>query len=95
MVDRVRPLFPLGQCVATPEPWRHWKKQRETPADFLNRHVFGDWGEIHPADRGLNEQTLGTVPAYSAFTERPKEQRFGSSPRPICSSTCILLPDEY
>ena len=52
MVDRVRPLFPLGQCVATPGALAALEEARQTPADFLNRHVFGDWGEIHPDDRG-------------------------------------------
>ncbi len=28
------------------------------PADLIRRHVTGDWGDIHPADRGLNEQAL-------------------------------------
>ena len=58
MVDRVRPLFPLGQCVATPGALAALEEAGQTPADFLNRHVCGDWGEIHPADKGMNEQAL-------------------------------------
>ena len=28
------------------------------PADLIARHVTGDWGDIDPEDRGLNEQAL-------------------------------------
>ena len=56
MVDRVRPLFPLGQCVATPGALAALEEAGQSPADFLNRHVSGNWGEIHPADKGMNEQ---------------------------------------
>ena len=28
------------------------------PADLITRHVTGDWGDLDPEDRGLNERAL-------------------------------------
>ena len=47
MLDRTRllfPLFPLGQCVATPGALAALEEANQSPADFLIRHVHGDWG---------------------------------------------------
>ena len=56
MVDRVRPLFSLGQCVATPGALAALEEAGQMPAEFLARHAHGDWGEIHPGDKGANER---------------------------------------
>ena len=44
MLDRIRLLFPLGQCVATPGALAALEEANQSPADFLIRHVHGDWG---------------------------------------------------
>jgi hypothetical protein len=54
-----RPLFPLGQLVATPGALEVMERLGINPADLIARHVTGDWGDIHPEDRGLNELALG------------------------------------
>ena len=92
MVDRVRPLFPLGQCVATPGALAALEEAGQTPADFLNRHVCGDWGEIHPADKGMNEQALKDGARIFSVYRTSKEQRFGSSPRPIALRPASCFP---
>jgi hypothetical protein len=53
-----RPLFPLGQVVATPGAISRMEQLGIEPIDLLRRHVTGDWGDIHPDDRGLNELAL-------------------------------------
>ena len=40
-----KPLFELGQLVATPGALAALEKSGQTPMDFLHRHVTGDWGE--------------------------------------------------
>lgn len=52
------PLFPLGQTVATPGALAVMARLGINPADLIVRHVTGDWGDICPEDRGLNEQAL-------------------------------------
>ena len=41
-----KPLFDLGQLVATPGALAALEKSGQSPMDFLSRHVTGDWGEI-------------------------------------------------
>ena len=35
-----------------------FEKNGQTPFEFLNRHVNGDWGEVYQEDRQANEQAL-------------------------------------
>ena len=53
-----RPLFPLGQVVATPGAIEVMERLGINPAALIARHVTGDWGDIDPEDRGLNERAL-------------------------------------
>jgi hypothetical protein len=41
-----KPLFDLGQLVATPGALAALEKAGQNPMEFLSRHVTGDWGEI-------------------------------------------------
>jgi hypothetical protein len=43
--------FPLGRVVATPRALRALEKAEQLPAEFLDRHVNGDWGEVPEADK--------------------------------------------
>jgi hypothetical protein len=95
MVDRVRPLFPLGQCVATRGALAALEEAGQTPADFLNRHVCGDWGEIHPADKGMNEQALTDEARIFSVYRTSKGEKVWVITEADRASTCILLPDEY
>ena len=54
-----KPLFDLGQLVATPGALAALEKSGQSPMDFLSRHVTGDWGEIPEEDRKENQFNLG------------------------------------
>jgi hypothetical protein len=95
MVDRVRPLFPLGQCVATPGALAALEEAGQTPAVFLNRHVHGDWGEIDPEDRGLNEEALRDGARIFSVYHTSAGVKLWVITEADRASTCILLPDEY
>lgn len=95
MVDFVRPLFPLGQCVATPGALAALEEAGQTPADFLNRHVSGDWGDIHPADKGMNEQALKDGARIFSVYRTSKGVKVWVITEADRASTCVLLPDEY
>ncbi len=95
MVDFVRPLFSLGQCVATPGALAALEAAGQTPTDLLSRHVRGDWGDIHPDDKGANEQALKDgARIFSVYLTLVgvKLWVITESDR---SATTILLPDEY
>ena len=86
--------FDLGQIVATPGALEALGSAGQSPAEFLTRHVQGDWGEVDDEDKQANDDALKTgarlLSAYTALDERiwiiTEADR---------SSTCILLPSEY
>jgi len=47
---KVKPLFPLGQVVATSAALAAIEKAGQQPGEFLTRHVNGDWGDLDPHD---------------------------------------------
>ena len=53
-----RPLFPLGQLVATPGALAALQKAGQSPTEFLSLHVRGQWGDIPEEDRQENEYSL-------------------------------------
>ena len=95
MADFLRPLFPLGQCVATPGALAALEDAGQMPADFLSRHVAGDWGAIDPDDRGLNEQALRDGARIFSVYQTSKGVKVWVITEADRASTCILLPDEY
>jgi hypothetical protein len=45
-----KPLFDLGQLVATPGALAALEKTGQNAMEFLSRHVRGDWGELPEED---------------------------------------------
>jgi len=95
MVDKTRPLFPLGQCVATPGALAALEEAGQMPVAFLDRHILGDWGEIDPGDKGANEQALQDDARIFSVYHTSKGVTLWVITEADRSSTCILLPDEY
>ena len=89
-------LFPLGRVVATPAALSALVVAGQDPAELLDRHRAGDWGQVPPEDakenwasvahgfRILNSYPIGSAGARVwIITEADR------------SSTCFLLPEEY
>jgi len=95
MVDFSRSLFSLGQCVATPGALAALEAAGQMPADFLTRHAHGDWGDIHPDDKGANEQALKDGARLFSVYRTSKGVKVWVITEADRVSTCILLPDEY
>lgn len=53
-----RPLFSLGQIVATPGAIAALVEASQTPDELLSRHVSGDWGDLVAEDISENEYGL-------------------------------------
>ena len=92
------PGFHLGVIVATPGALELAKASGVVLASLLQRHQSGDWGDIHEADIGLNEQALragarifsvynvphnSSIATFWFITEADRE------------STTVLLPEDY
>ncbi|MFH5803209.1 hypothetical protein [Alienimonas sp. DA493] len=91
-----RPLFPLGQTVATPAALGLLQDHGRTPIEFLTRHRSGDWGDLCAEDRTTNEQALADgcriLSAYNLGDGNSKVWIITEADR---SCTTVLLPDEY
>ena len=53
-----KPLFELGQLVATPGALAALEKTGQNAMEFLSRHVRGDWGELPEEDKTENQLSL-------------------------------------
>ncbi len=89
------PKFPLGQVVATPGAIDALANTGNSPEEFLDRHVRGDWGELSEQDRQENEVSLTEgFRILSAYVLRDGTKIWIITEADR-SSTCILLPEEY
>ena len=90
-----KPLFDLGQLVATPGALAALKKSGQNPLDFLSRHITGDWGEIPEEDRKENLFSLEKgFRILSSYTTNAGDRLWviTESDR---QHTTLLLPEEY
>lgn len=90
-----KPLFSLGQLVATPGALEALATVGRTPLEFLARHATGDWGELCAEDREANHEALkqGTR-IFSSYQVTP-DLKVWVITEADRSVTTILLPDEY
>jgi hypothetical protein len=87
--------FPVGRVVATPGALRALQKAEQHPAEFLDRHVTGDWGEVPDADKQENELSVEHgFRIISAYTTSAGEKIWIITEADR-SYTTILLPSEY
>ena len=90
------PKFRPGRTLATPGALEALREAGQQPAEFLDRHLGGDWGELDEHDSEINDRALASgegriVSAYRTsvggklwcITERDR------------SATTLTLPDEY
>jgi hypothetical protein len=87
--------FPLGRVVATPGALGALEKAEQHPAEFLDRHVNGDWGEVPDADKQENELSVEQgFRILSAYTTSAGDKIWILTEADR-SATTILLPEEY
>lgn len=92
---RPRPRFSPGRCLATPGAIQVMNDSGQAPADFLKRHLFGDWGDVDPDDGQANEDALqhgGRI--FSVYHTR-RGVKLWVITEADRSATTILLPEEY
>ena len=90
-----KPLFPLGQVVATAGALQALENAGQEPEEFLNRHDRGDWGEVSDEDKQENgfsvQQGFRILSAYTTSAG----ERIWIITEADRSATTILLPEEY
>jgi hypothetical protein len=101
MIAVNKPLFKLGQVVATQGAIEALERAKQTPWSLLSRHIAGDWGELSEDDRQLNNEAVKDgsriLSAYILNDGNTKvwciseaEDDHGNR-----AATTLLLPDEY
>ena len=90
-----RPLFELGQTVATPGALESLRLAGEDPMSYLRRHVTGDWGDLPHEDIEENERSLEQdLRIFSAYHLRSGVKIYVITEWDR-SVTTILLPQDY
>ena len=91
----MKPLFTLGQLVATPGALPALEASGESLFNYLTRHLLGDWGDVNAEDAQENELSLKYGwRLLSAYTLKSGAKIWVISEADR-SSTCLLLPEEY
>jgi hypothetical protein len=90
-----KPLFALGQVVATPGALNAMTGLGIAPLSLIHRHVTGDWGDLGANDQQQNwlaircgmrvfsSYKIGTLTRIWIITEADR------------TSTTLLLPEDY
>ena len=90
-----KPLFDLGQLVATPGALAALEKTGQTPMDFLSRHVRGDWGDLPEEDKAENQLSLEKGFRLLSSYRTNANDKIWVITEADRSHTTLLLPDEY
>ena len=93
--DERKPLFALGQVVATPGALTALEAARQAPQELLLRHVIGDWGDLVPEDVEENEQALKAGNRLFSAYDLNNGTRIWVITEYDRSVTTLLLPAEY
>ena len=88
-------IVPLGRIVATPEALKAIEEAGQSPAELLNRHRQGDWGEVDGNDWALNDEALEEGTRILSAYRTKAHVRIWIITEADRSSTCLLLPEEY
>ena len=91
----VRPLFDLGQTVATPGALASLQEAGENPLTYLLRHVTGDFGDLPEEDIEENRRSLAQdLRIFSAY-QLSSGVKIWVITEWDRSVTTILLPGDY
>ena len=94
------PKFNPGHLLATPAALEAIETAGQRPADFLNRHLLGEWGDVPEEDRRRNDEaTRDGSRLLSAYITSRGERLWviteAADDEGRRSSTTVLLPEEY
>jgi hypothetical protein len=90
-----KPLFDLGQLVATPGALAALEKTGQNAMDFLSRHVRGDWGELPEEDKTENQFSLEKGFRLLSSYRTTSGDKIWVITEADRSHTTLLLPEEY
>jgi len=89
------PLFSAGQIVATPGALALLEQAKQSPLEFLSRHLRGDWGDLCQDDKTENELSLKYGFRLMSSYPVTDTERLWIITEADHSVTTLLLPAEY
>ena len=95
MSNPSKPLFDLGQVFATPGALQALEEANQTPYEFLQRHVTGDWSEMVPEDQEENRSSVEHGNRVFSSYKLSTDRKLWVITEWDRSVTTLLLPDEY
>ncbi len=90
-----RPLFSLGQIVATPGALDALEQAGITPLTLIARHVAGDWGDLGEEDKQANEEALQQGMRLLSAYKLETGKKIWLITEYDRSVTTLLTPQEY
>ena len=99
-LNRPKPLFDLGQTVATPGALAALEEAQVSPSSLISRHITGDWGCVCDEDKRANDEALKDGSRILSAYMLPTKVKVwviteAADERGRRSATTVLLPDEY
>ena len=95
METNKKPLFALGQTLATPGALEELQKAGISGLELLARHMAGDWGDLCREDKQENELSLKEGFRLLSAYKLPTGEKLWVITEADRSATTILRPDEY
>ena len=94
-MSQKKPLFPLGQVVATPGALEALEEAGQEPLEFLQRHQVGDWGIVPEEDKKENDFSVTRYLRILSAYELKTGVKIWLITEADRSVTTFLLPSEY
>ncbi len=92
---QAKPLFALGQVVATPGALAAMTQLDIAPLALIHRHVTGDWGDLGAEDQQENRLALRSDLRIFSSYRISASVKIWIITEADRSSTTLLLPNEY
>ncbi len=93
--ERKKPLFSLGRVVATPGALAALEEAEQTPHEFLDRHIVGDWGVVPEEDKQSNDWSVENGARILSSYLTGKQVKIWIITEHDRSVTTLLTPMEY
>jgi len=88
-------LFSTGQIVGTPGALEAMENAQVDPVELLERHLYGDWGDLCPEDSELNDSAVQSGGRIMSSYMLPTDVKIWIITEWDRSATTLLLPSEY
>jgi len=88
-------MFPLGRLLATPTALEALAECGRTAAEFISRHVRGDWSDMSAEDAAANTVAIFEGSRILSSFAIDDEQRLWVITEADRSLTTVLMPSDY